>query len=357
VTRMRGLVLAGGTGSRLRPLTYTSAKQLIPVANKPIISYVLEDLARAGIEEVGVIIAPQTGDEIRTAVGDGSAFGLRITYILQDEPKGLAHAVLTAEGYLAGAPFVMYLGDNLLEDGVSGLVSEFERSGANASIVLTRVPNPQQFGVAVLDGERIVRLVEKPADPPSDLALVGVYLFDGSIFESARQIEPSWRNELEITDAIQHMVDLGLRVVPHVLKGWWLDTGKKDDMLDANRTVLETIEPLIEGEVDADSRLEGRVIVGPGAKIVRSHVRGPVAIAAGAQIVDSYIGPFTAIGAECVVESSELEHSILLASSRLVGVRRVTDSILGRRAEVVRDGATPVAYRFMIGDESSVGVV
>ncbi|HVE92850.1 MAG TPA: glucose-1-phosphate thymidylyltransferase [Actinomycetota bacterium] len=354
---MRGLVLAGGTGSRLRPLTYTSAKQLIPVANRPILFYVLADLARAGIQDVGIIVAPTTGDEIRAAVGDGSTFGLNVQYIDQPEPLGLAHAVLTAEWYLAGEPFVMYLGDNLLQEGVGSLVEEFEREKPNASILLTPVPNPQAFGVAELQGDRVVRLVEKPQDPPSNLALVGVYLFDRNIFDAARAIQPSWRGELEITDAIQHMVTAGLDVRPHLVRGWWLDTGKKDDMLEANRTVLESIPPRMEGEVDTASRIEGRVVVEAGATILRSHVRGPAVIGAGARVTDSYIGPFTAVGEGCVVESSEVEHSILMTDSQVSGVRRVSDSILGRRSVVSRDGSSPVAYRFMIGDQSTVGVV
>lgn len=354
---MRGLVLAGGTGSRLRPLTYTSAKQLIPVANKPIIYYVLEDLADAGITEVGIIVGPDTGKEIRTAIGDGSQFGLEVTYIVQTEPLGLAHAVLTAESFLSGQPFVMYLGDNLLEQGVRRLVEEFERDRPEASIVLARVPNPQSFGVAVLEDERVVKLVEKPKDPPSDLALVGVYLFNQSILDSAKAIKPSSRGELEITDAIQHLVDTGGRVVPHMLEGWWLDTGKKDDMLEANRTVLESLKGRIDGDVDAESKLDGRVVVEAGAKVVRSKIRGPVVIGAGARITDSYIGPFTAIGEKCVVTSSEIDHSILLTEAAIIGVRPVTDSILGRRATVTRESAPPIGYRFMVGDESSVGVV
>jgi glucose-1-phosphate thymidylyltransferase len=354
---VRGLVLSGGEGTRLRPLTYTSAKQLIPVANKPIIFYVLEDLARAGITDVGIIIAPQTGDEVRAAVGDGSRFGIDVTYIVQDAPLGIAHAVLAASSFVGQEPFVTYLGDNVLEGGVAGFVEEFERDRPNASIVLSKVPQPHPFGVAVLEAARVVRLVEKPKDPPSDLALVGVYLFDANILESARAIAPSWRGELEITDAIQHMIDRGLDVRPHLHTGWWLDTGKKDDMLEANRIILETLDPRVDGDVDPASRIEGRVVVEAGASVVRSHIRGPAIVGAGARVVDSYIGPFTAVGDGCRVESSEVQHSILLADSRLIGVRPVIDSLLGRRAEAVRDGSVPVAYRFMIGDESSVGVV
>lgn len=354
---MRALVLAGGRGKRLRPLTYTFAKQLIPVANKPIIAYVLEDLARSGLVDVGIIVAPETGEEIRTAIGSGETFGLRISYIEQPEPKGIAHALLCAEDFLGSERFLMYLGDNLLQQSVAGLIEEFERARPNASILLARVPNPESFGVAIVAEDRVVRLVEKPKEPPSDLALVGVYLFDASVFEAARAIEPSWRGELEITDAIQRMIDDGLDVRSRMVDGWWLDTGKKDDMLAANRTVLEAIEPLMEGEVDADSELQGRVQVERGAKVVRSQIRGPAIVGANARVVDSFIGPFTAIGADCIVESSEVDHSILLTGARVTGVGRLTDSILGRGAEVVRDPSTVRAYRLLIGDESSVGVV
>ena len=355
---MRGLVVAGGLGTRLRPLTYTLPKQLITVANKPIIFYGLEHLARAGIRDVGIIVAPHTADEIRAAVGDGSRFGLEVVYVVQDDPLGgIAHAMLTAEEYLGDEPFVMYLGDNVLEGGVGSLVDEFERERPNGSILLTRVQDPRAFGVAILDGNRVVQLIEKPQDPPSDLVLVGVYLFDHHVWESAKAIKPSFRGQLEITDAIQHMIDRGLDVRPHLHTGWWLDTGKKDDMLEANRVLLETLERSIAGEVDDASSVEGKVVIADGAKVVGSQIRGPVIIGCDAQIVDSYIGPNTAIGDGCRVESSEVEHSILLAESKILGVGRVSDSILGRGAEVVRDGGTPRAYRFLIGDTSSVSVV
>jgi glucose-1-phosphate thymidylyltransferase len=354
---VRGLVIAGGHGTRLRPLTYTSAKQLIPVANKPVIFYCLEDFAAAGLRDVGIVVAPHTADDIRETVGDGSRFGLKIDYILQPEALGIAHAVLVAEEYLAGEPCVAYLGDNVLEGGVAPLVDEFERDKPNASVLLTKVANPEAFGVAELDGDRIVRLVEKPKEPPSDLALVGVYLFDRNFLDSAKAIEPSWRNELEITDALQHMIDAGLDVRARIHTGWWLDTGKKDDMLEANRVILSTVVAAVTGEVDADSNVDGAVVVEAGAKVVRSRIRGPAIIGAGAVVTDSYIGPYTAIGDRCHVESSEVEHSILMSEAKLVGVARVTDSIVGRGAEVFRDGGTPRAYRLMIGDSSSVGVV
>jgi glucose-1-phosphate thymidylyltransferase len=354
---MRGLVAAGGHATRLRPLTYSLPKQLISVANKPIIFYVLEDLAAAGVVEVVIVVAPHSADAIMSTVGDGSAFGQRIEFIVQGAARGLADVVLVAEEKLSGEPFVMYLGDNVLEGGVTSLVEEFERERPNASILLTKVKNPEAFGVAELDNNRVVRLVEKPREPPSDLALVGVYLFDDTIFESAKAIEPSFRNELEITDAIQHLIGRGLDVRPHIHTGWWLDTGKKDDMLEANRTILETLVRSIDGDVDDESSVEGRVVVEAGAKVARSQIRGPVCIGKEAQIVDSYIGPYTAIGDRCRVESSEVEHSIMLEESKVLDVRRVTDSILGRGAEVTRDTGTPRAYRLMIGDTSSVSVV
>ena len=356
--RMRGLVLSGGTGSRLRPLTFTSAKQLIPVANKPVLFYVLEDLARAGVEEIGIVIAPQTGDEIREAVGDGTRFGAKVTYIMQTEPNGLAHAVLTAEEYLRGEPFCMYLGDNLLLEGMGTLVEEFERDHPNAMILLAKVDEPQQFGVAELDGSGgVVRLVEKPKDPPSDLALVGVYLFDENVFDAARSIKPSWRGELEITEAIQLLIERGMDVRSQVVQGYWKDLGKVEDLLAGNSQVLDGIEPHVDGEVDDESVVQGRVIIEADAKVVRSRIRGPAVVGRGAQITDSYIGPYTSVGDECVVESSEVEHSILLPEARLVGVRRVADSLLGRGAEVVRGTGSPVAHRLVIGDRSSVSVV
>jgi glucose-1-phosphate thymidylyltransferase len=353
---VRGLVISGGPGTRLRPLTYTSAKQLIPVANKPVIFYPLENFAAAGIRDVGIIVAPHSADEICETVGDGSMFGLKVDYILQSEALGIAHAVLTAEEYLTGDSFVAYLGDNVIEGGIGALVAEFERDRPNGLVVLTKVAHPESFGVAELDRDRIVRLVEKPKHPRSNLALVGVYLFDENIFEAAKAVEPSGRGELEITDSIQRMIDVGLDVRAHVHAGWWLDTGKKDDMLEANRVILSSLDDRIDGDVDTDARIEGRVVIEPGAKIVRSQIRGPAIVGPDANIVDSYIGPYTAIGERCLVEESEVEHSILMSEARVIGVRRIADSILGRGAEVTRDRGTPRAHRLLIGDLSSVGV-
>src|SRR6201999_1330922 len=246
--RMKGLILSGGRGTRLRPITYTSAKQLVPVANRPVLFYGIEAMARAGIREVGIIIAPETGEEIRAAAGDGSAFGVRITYIVQDEPAGLAHAGLTAESFLADSPFVMYLGDTLLQGGISELVRAFHANEPEALILLTPVPDPEHYGVAELHDGSVVRLVEKPPQPKTDLALVGVYMFRAACTDAARAIDPSPRGELEITDAIQHLVDSGKRVDPHVVQGWWKDTGRLEGMLAVNRLVLDTIATRVDGE-------------------------------------------------------------------------------------------------------------
>jgi glucose-1-phosphate thymidylyltransferase len=354
---MKGLILSGGKGTRLRPITHTSAKQLVPVANKPVLFYGIEAMAEAGIAEIGIIIAPETGGEIRAAVGDGSRFGVQITYVEQDEPRGLAHAALTAEKFLDGQPFVMYLGDNLLQGGISDLVQSFHASAPDALILLTPVPDPQNYGVAELDGERVVRLVEKPPQPATDLALVGVYMFTAGIHDASRAIQPSARGELEITDAIQHLVDGGARVEPHIVRGWWKDTGRLDDMLEANRLVLDRIEPRVEGEL-VEARCDGRVIVEPGARLERTTVRGPAIIGAGAQLTDCYVGPYTAIGEDCVICEAEVEHSILLAGCtvrRLEG--RMESSLLGRNVTISRGVRQPKAYRFMVGDNSEIGIL
>src|SRR5579859_2525655 len=285
---LKGLILSGGKGTRLRPITHTSAKQLIPVANKPVLFYGIEAMAEAGVRDVGIIIAPETGAEIQSAAGDGSRFGVRLTYILQDEPLGLAHAVLTAEPFLGDSPFVMYLGDNLLQGGIEDLVAAFRAGQPDALILLTPVPDPDQYGVAELHNGAVVRLVEKPASPKTNLALVGVYMFTPAVHEAARAIEPSARGELEITDAIQHLVDKGLRVEPHIVHGWWKDTGRLDDILAANRLVLDTIEGRIEGEL-IGSQVDGRVVVEAGAQLERSTVRGPAIIGRDARLIDSYI--------------------------------------------------------------------
>jgi glucose-1-phosphate thymidylyltransferase len=363
---LKGLILSGGKGTRLRPITHTSAKQLVPVANKPVLFYGIEAMAAAGIEQVGIIIAPETGQEIRDAVGDGSRFGVRITYVVQDEPAGLAHAVLTAEPFLGESPFVMYLGDNLLQGGISDLVAAFREHEPDALILLTPVPDPENFGVAELapadsgaPGEvgRVVRLVEKPKEPATDLALVGVYMFTAAILDAARAIEPSARGELEITDAIQHLVDGGLRVEPHIVRGWWKDTGRLEDMLEANRLVLDNLIERHDGEL-IDSQVDGRVVIEAGARLERTTVRGPAVIGAGARLEDCYVGPYTAIGENCSISGAEVEHSILLAGSSVHNLDgRMESSLLGRNVTVRRDDRQPRAYRFMVGDNSDISIL
>ena len=327
------------------------------MANKPVLFYGIEALVEAGIIEIGVIIAPETGEEIRQAAGDGSEFGARITYIEQQAPLGLAHALLTAEDFLGQNPFVMYLGDNLLRDGITDLVEVFRRSEPDALILLTRVDDPSSYGVAELNGERVVRLVEKPKDPPSDMALVGVYMFTPAIFEAAHSIEPSGRGELEITDAIDSLIESDRRVDSHIVKGWWKDTGKLEDMLDANRLVLEDIERRIDGQLDSESRVEGRVAIEKGATLERTIVRGPAIIGAGARLTDSYIGPYTAIDRDVVITGSEVEHSIVLAGSSIRDLHaRMEASLLGKNVSLSRSEGMPKTLRFLVGDNADISI-
>ena len=361
---LKGLILSGGKGTRLRPITHTSAKQLVPVANKPVLFYGIEAMAQAGIEEIAIIIAPETGAEIERAAGDGSRFGVRLTYIVQSEPAGLAHAVLTAEPFLREDPFVMYLGDNLLQGGIAELVSAFSEHEPDALILLTEVPDPQNYGVAELEPSeesgavgRVVRLVEKPEQPLSDLALVGVYMFTAVIHDAARRIEPSARGELEITDAIQQLIDSGRRVEPHIVRGWWKDTGRLEDMLEANRLILDNQVGRIDGEL-VESNVEGRVVIEQGAQLLRTTVRGPAIIGAGAQLSDCYIGPYTAIGENCSITGSEIEHSILLSGCSVSELRgRMESSLLGRDVTIRRGERQPRAYRFMVGDSSDISIL
>jgi glucose-1-phosphate thymidylyltransferase len=355
---LKGLILSGGAGTRLRPITHTSAKQLVPVANKPVLFYGIEALVEAGVTEIGIIIAPETGDEIRAAAGDGSQFGAEITYIVQDEPAGLAHAVLTAEEFIGGSPFVMYLGDNLLADGLRGLVATFRESEPDALILLTPVEEPQHYGVAELDGDRVVRLVEKPKDPPSNLALVGVYLFQSAIFAASRALEPSWRGELEITEAIQSLIEDGHKVQSEVVSGWWKDTGQLADMLEANRLVLEELETRLDGEIDEASKVEGKVVVEKGAKLSGSVVRGPAVIGAGAHIEGAYVGPYTSIGEDVRICRSEIEHSIVLAGSVVEDLgTRMEASLLGREVKLTRSDGMPKTLRMLVGDKCEIKIV
>jgi len=353
---MKGLILSGGKGTRLRPLTYTSAKQLVPVANKPVLFYGIEAIAAAGITEIGIVVG-DTRAEIRAAVGDGSRFGVRVEYIEQEAPLGLAHAVKISQPFIGTEPFVMYLGDNLLASGIMHFVREFEQEKPAAQILLARVPDPQMFGVAELKDGRVVRLVEKPKEHIGDHALVGVYMFGPEVFESVNRIRPSFRNELEITDAIQDLINRGLTVRPHVVKGWWKDTGKLEDMLEANRLILETFDQRLEGTVDAESRIEGKVVIEPGAVVERSVIRGPAIIGRGARVVHAYVGPFTAISDNVVIQDTEIENSIVLEGSSLRDLsNRVSDSLIGRNVRIYRVPVKPSAYRFMLGDNSEVGI-
>lgn len=355
---MKGLILSGGKGTRLYPLTYTSAKQLIPVANTPVLFRVIQTIRDAGISDIGIVIG-DTGDEIRAAVGDGSRWGARITYIPQSAPLGLAHAVKISQDFLGDDRFVMFLGDNVIQGGIHGLIRNFDNSGYNSQIVLTRVKEPQHYGVAVLrpDGS-IERLIEKPKAPPSDLALVGIYMFDANVFKAVNAIKPSARNELEITDAIQWLVTEGYSVFPYVHKGWWVDTGKPIDMLEANSLVLDELVPGVMGSVDAASMVDSRVTVCEGAQIVNSVVRGPTIIGEGTRIVNSYVGPFSSIHHHCVIENAELERSIVLEHCVISNVAtRIQDSLIGRRATITRAERRPAAYKLTLGDHSNVGLV
>ncbi len=353
---MKGLILSGGKGTRLRPLTFTQAKQLVPVANRPVLFYGIDALREAGIVEIGIVVG-DTKEEIKQAVGDGEKFGVKVTYIEQHEPLGLAHAVKISEDFIKKDPFVMYLGDNLLKSGIKQLVDEFEKEGPNSMILLTEVPNPQLFGVAELEGKKVVRLVEKPKEPKSNMALVGVYLFDSFIFEAVRAIKPSWRNELEITDAIQYLIDNSFDVRPHFVTGWWKDTGKLEDILEANRLILEGINSRIEGNVDEESKVSGLVVLEKDVLVKNSIIRGPVMIGSGSEIIDSYIGPFTSIQNKCKINKTEIENSIVLEGSELSDVgSRIDESLIGRDVKIYKCPPKPSVYKFMVGDKSEIGI-
>jgi glucose-1-phosphate thymidylyltransferase len=353
---MKALVLSGGAGTRLRPITHTSAKQLVPVANKPVLFYGLEAIRDAGVTDVGIIVG-DTHAEIEAAVGDGSELGISVTYIRQTAPLGLAHCVLIAQEFLGDDDFVMYLGDNFIIGGITELVAEFREGSYDAQILLTKVDNPSQFGVAELGPHGgVTTLVEKPKEPKSDLALVGVYMFRPVIHDAVRAIKPSARGELEITDALQWLIDEGRDVRPHLVTGYWKDTGRLEDMLECNRKVLESLEPVVHGSVDADSVLTGRVVVEEGAVIERSTVRGPAIIGRDTVVRDTYVGPFTSIYFGCTLEDTEIEHSIVLEESTIRGVGRIEDSLIGKQVEVAPSSALPRAHRLMLGDHSRVSI-
>jgi glucose-1-phosphate thymidylyltransferase len=318
---------------------------------------VIEAIKEAGITDIGIVVG-DTGAEIKRAVGDGSRWDVSITYIPQEAPLGLAHAVKISQDFIGEERFVVFLGDNVIQGGISSLIRQFEEADYNCQIVLTRVAHPEQYGVAVLEDGRVVLLVEKPQDPPSDLALVGIYMFDHNIFEAVNSIAPSWRNELEITDAIQYLVDHDHKVYPYVHTGWWIDTGAPGDMLDANRLVLDELEPKVEGYVNRASKLIGKVTVEKGAEVLGSVIRGPAIIGEESRIIDSYVGPFTSVYHHVLVEKSEIEHSIVLEHSRIVDIpQRIENSLIGRNVEIVRSPLLPRAYKMTLGDHSRVGLL
>ncbi len=355
---MKGLVLSGGKGTRLYPLTFTSAKQLIPVANKPVLFRVIESIRDAGIDEIGIVVG-DTADEIKQAVRRGNKWGVKVTYIHQDQPLGLAHAVKISRDFLGDDRFVMFLGDNVIQGGISPLIKQFADSEWNSQIVLTEVSQPEQYGVAELDENgRIVQLIEKPKQPPSNLALVGIYMFDHHVFEAVDAIQPSWRGELEITDAIQWLVSNDYRVYPYIHRGWWIDTGRPGDMLEANSLVLEELDPRVDGYVDRDSEVDSRVTVEKGAEIINSVVRGPTIIGENTRIVNAYIGPFTSINHDCVIQDSEIERSIVLEHSHVEALpARVQDSLIGRHVVLERSPIRPKSLKLTLGDYSHLGLL
>ncbi|MDE0268312.1 MAG: sugar phosphate nucleotidyltransferase [Acidimicrobiaceae bacterium] len=380
---MKGLILSGGSGTRLRPITHTRAKQLVPVANRPVLFYAIDAMALAGITDIGIVISPVTGSEIQAAVGNGSSFGVSISWITQDKPKGIAHCLLISRDFLDDDPFVLYLGDNILQQGLQGFVKRFEASRAGyptgwrenrptgqqiqqrpaARILFTTVSDPRLFGVAEFDDQgRLVGLVEKPADPPSSLALVGVYLFDRSIHSAVASVRPSKRGELEITDAIEWLIDNGYRVDHEILKGWWIDTGKKDPLLECNRLVLDTIADDVQGKVDTTSRITGRVALHADAELVDSVIEGPAVVGAGTRIVDSHIRPYVSVAEHCEITSSSVGNSVIMAGTKIVDTKHIVDSLIGRHAHIgcgVRNagaeaGDTNLVVRLMIGDQCQV---
>jgi len=355
---MKGLILSGGHGTRLRPLTHTGPKQLIPIANKPVLFYAIEDLKEAGVTEIGLILGTNMPEKVKEAVGDGSQFGVKITYIMQGEPKGLAHAVAVAHDFVGDESFIMYLGDNILKSGIKEFVEGFEDSDYQARILLQQVDNPRQFGVAELDGNgHVINLVEKPEHPKSDLALVGIYLFKPSIFKAISRIKPSWRGELEITDAIQELLNSKLKVDSHIVKGWWKDTGKPEDVLDANHLILDVLVSENKGKVEQGAKISGRVYIGKGSVIKKNSViRGPVNIGENCKI-DAYIGPYTSIGDNSVISGGEIESSIIVGDAVIESNERILDSLIGNHSHIIsKENSLPKGHRFIIGENSLVNL-
>ncbi len=355
---MKGLILSGGKGTRLRPFTYTGAKQLVPVANKPVLFYAIEDLVEAGITDIGIVISPETGEQVKQAVGDGALFGARVEYIEQDAPRGIAHGIKIAREFIGDDKFALFLGDNFIRDGIASQVAAFRDHAMNAQIILYKMDDPSAMGVAVLDGEgRVTRVVEKPKQFVSPYAVIGIYMFDRNVFAAVDAIQPSARGELEITDTIQYLIDQKLNVRAHLLEGWWIDTGKMSDILEANRLVLDVLDAQNEGQVDAASRIEGRVVLQKGAVVINSTIRGPAIIGERTRIEDAFVGPYTSIHNDCLIQRCEIEHSVVLENSQIVDApARVADSLIGRNVQVGRADGHTKTHRLMIGDFSQVGL-
>lgn len=354
---MKAIILSGGKGTRLRPLTYTGAKQLVPVANKPILWYGIESIVAAGITDIGIIISPETGEEVKAKTGNGERFGAKITYILQEKPAGLAHAVKVAQPFLQDSPFVMYLGDNLVQSDLDLFLEQFRAGNLDALTLLCPVANPSAFGVAKVDEQgRLLQLVEKPKVPPSNLALVGIYIFSNLIHKAIASIQPSARGELEITDAIQALIEQERPVEARQIRGWWLDTGKKDDLLEANRIILDTcLQSEVRGEVDEKSQIIGRVQIGSGSKVTNCTIRGPVTIGSNCHLENCFIGPYSSVADQVTLIDADLEHSVILQGAKVEGIHhRIVDSVIGQRAHLKEAPRRPKALRFMIGDDCQI---
>jgi len=356
---MKGLILSGGKGTRLRPFTYTGAKQLVPLANKPVLFYAIEDLVEAGITSIGIVISPETGDQVKTTVGDGSKFGAQISYIMQDAPKGIAHGIKIAQDFIGDDKFVLFLGDNFLRDGIMPQVKAFSAATMNAQIILYSMDDPSSMGVAVLDADgRVTKLVEKPKQFISPYAVIGIYMFDRNVFEAVNNIKPSARGELEITETIQYLIDHNLNVRAHQLDGWWIDTGKMSDILEANRLILDVLEARKGGQVDAASKIEGRVVLEKDAVVINSTIRGPVIIGERTRIENAFVGPYTSIHNDCVIQNCEIEHSVVLENTRIQDTNaRIADSLIGRNVEIGRSGGQTKTLKFMLGDHSKIGIL
>ena len=356
---MKGLILSGGKGTRLRPFTYTGAKQLVPLANKPVLFYAIEDLVEAGITQIGIVISPETGDQVKATVGDGAQFGAQISYIVQDAPRGIAHGIQIAQDFIGDDSFVLFLGDNFLREGIVPQVTAFQNGHMNAQIILYSLADPSSMGVAVLDSEgRVTRLVEKPQQFISPYAVIGIYMFDRHVFEAVQAIKPSARGELEITETIQYLIDHGYHVGAHPLTGWWIDTGKMSDILEANRLILDILTASNQGQVDAASRIEGRVALEKDAVVINSTIRGPAIIGERTRIENAFVGPYSSIQHDCVIQNCEIEHSVVLENTHILDTSaRIADSLIGRNVEIGRAGGQTKTLKIMLGDYSKVGIL